>query len=153
MMTCGLETSCPASALRGLCPPCWLRLTGQIRELQGQYTTLQRQYGDLQANINSCSSRLRHRRRKVPQTLPPRRRKLPPRRRRSAGSRRPSSSPSTATCCSGRALGDVPAGEGSDRQVGTEIGAVSAEQARGERLYTYCMSRRNFFGGRQLRVR
>src|SRR5215831_8900397 len=25
------ETSCPASALRGLYPPFWLRLTGQIR--------------------------------------------------------------------------------------------------------------------------
>ena len=32
-------------------------------------------------------------------------------------------------------LGDVPAGEGSYRQASTEIGAVSADKSRGERLY------------------
>src|SRR5262245_11484743 len=29
------ETSCPASALRGCCPPLWLRLTGQIPRAGG----------------------------------------------------------------------------------------------------------------------
>src|SRR4029434_3996962 len=48
-------------------------------------------------------------------------------------------------------LGDVPAREGSYRQDGTEIGAVSAEQARGERLYRQRPNRSSAeAGGRHL---
>src|SRR5215467_13365242 len=139
MMTCGLKRSvllllCVASALLSGCVSRgkYDDLQGQYTTLHGQYTTLQRQYGDLQGQYKQLQQSSAA---KCRSTC-----------RREAGSGRREDAdwpvpgghqvhPQQRLAVPAGLLGDRPAGEGSDRQAGPEIGAVSAEQARGERLY------------------
>src|SRR5262245_9643988 len=126
------ETKCPAAALRGRCPPCWLCLTGHIRRAAGPIyhaaATIRGSAGPISTTAAVvCSTGGAKCRR-------PGRREEGSGRREGADRPVPGGHqvhPQQRLAVPAGLLGDVPARAGSDRQARPEIGAVTAEQARG----------------------